>query len=117
MLDIENAWVDSFLVCDLYENGKLKGVCGTICFRKQVKDVTFKGSRIPRDTFEIFSLSTDKRARGIGVAKSLMTSVEAEAKKAGVNVYLETSSAQLPAIALYKRMGYECTEGMALQKR
>ena len=41
------------------------------------------------------------------MATALMNAVHEKAKKKNSNVYLETSSAQLPAIGLYEKMGYE----------
>ena len=51
------------------------------------------------------------RARGLSVAKQLMAEVEKRANHDDCDVYLETSSAQYPAIGLYKKLNYEVSEG------
>jgi len=127
MRDIVNSWKGNFLVADLYEDDKCIGVCGTVCY-KETANSCFGGKQLD-DTFQLSSLTTDVgfvlvwsftwnhifvlRSRGLGVASKLMEEVERRASMANCNVYLETSSAQIPAIVLYKKRNYdmqpECT--------
>ena len=63
--------------------------------------------QIAADMVEMHRLSVDSKARGLGVGWKLAKSLFDTAKENGYQkLYLETSSAQIPAIKLYDRMNF-----------
>lgn len=63
--------------------------------------------RIAVDEAEIITIGVDPKIRRTGTAFSLMTIVEKEIKNQGVNnIFLEVSSINIPAIELYKKLGF-----------
>lgn len=63
--------------------------------------------RIAADEAEIITIGVDPKIRRTGTAFSLMTIVEKEIKNQGVNnIFLEVSSTNIPAIELYKKLGF-----------
>ena len=61
---------------------------------------------------EMHRLSVDSKARGLGVGWQLAKSLFDTAKENGYQkLYLETSSAQIPAIKLYDRMNFSTRQG------
>ena len=63
--------------------------------------------QIAADMVEMHRLSVDSKARGLGVGWNLAKSLFDTAKENGYKkLYLETSSAQIPAIKLYDRMNF-----------
>ena len=55
------------------------------------------------------NFSVSKNFRGLGIGRKLCEHIELLARKDNQNLYLETTMAQLPAIALYRKLGY-CDE-------
>merc|ERR1711976_69567 len=81
-------------------------VVGTISYAKRDDGkIVFGGVKRP-PCLEIFSLSVSKNVRGLGIGRKLCDHIEMLARKENRNLYLETSMAQLPAIALYRKLGY-----------
>lgn len=63
--------------------------------------------RIAVDEAEIITIGVDQKIRRTGTAFSLMTIVEKEIKNQGVkNIFLEVSLTNIPAIELYKKLGF-----------
>lgn len=59
---------------------------------------------------EIKRMFVQPRGRGKGVAKAMLTALEAEAAKRGCTaLYLETGIHQAEALALYQRSGYQAS--------
>ena len=80
-----------FLVA--YEGGRPIG-CGAI-------------RRIDDDTAEIKRMYVERGARGRGVGRALLQSLEAEGRRLGVTrIVLETGVRQLAALALYSAAGF-----------
>lgn len=60
------------------------------------------------DEGEILRIAVDKKLRGAGLGKKLLSSVLCEMKEDGINeVFLEVRSTNQGAIALYKSVGFE----------
>ncbi len=60
------------------------------------------------DEGEILRIAVDKKLRGVGLGKKLLTSVLCEMKEDGINAaFLEVRSGNQSAIALYKSVGFE----------
>ena len=60
------------------------------------------------DEGEILRIAVDKKLRGAGLGKKLLSSVIHEMKEEGINeVFLEVRSGNESAIALYKSVGFE----------
>lgn len=60
------------------------------------------------DEGEILRIAVDKKLRGVGLGKKLLSSVLCEMKEDGINeVFLEVRSTNQGAIALYKSVGFE----------
>ena len=110
MLTIQQSWKDTFLVADLYEDNQYVGVCGTISYKSRVSGKSFNGNSLDNKIWEIYSLSTDKRARGLSVAKKLVAEVEKRAHDDDCDVILETWTALYPAVRLYGKLNYELSE-------
>merc|ERR1711935_867278 len=92
---------DKFLVAVMDQR-----VVGTISYKERDDcEITFAGVKRP-PCLEIFSLSVSKNARGHGIGVKLCDHVEQLARTQNRNLYLETSMAQLPAQALYRKLGY-----------
>ena len=63
--------------------------------------------QIAADTVEMHRLSVESKARGLGIGPKLAKALFDTAKKNGFKqLYLETSSPQIPAIKLYDRMNF-----------
>ena len=66
---------------------------------------------IAADTVEMHRLAVDSKARGLGVGWRLVKALLETAKESGYQkLYLETSSAQIPAIKLYDRLDFSTRE-------
>ena len=60
-----------------------------------------------RDYAEVKRLYVPAQGRGRGLARALMAALEAQAKAAGkAFIRLETGDALVPAVALYRSLGY-----------
>lgn len=82
------------MVFVLLEHGKAAGVCGVM--------------KMDGDTYELVRMSVDAEHRGKGYGEALVShACEWAAGQGGKQVILETGSALKPAIALYKRLGFE----------
>ncbi len=64
--------------------------------------------RTVADEAEIITIGVKPDARGNGIASAMLTIVENDAKKYGVNkIFLEVSKNNIPALNLYKINGYK----------
>ena len=62
---------------------------------------------MPDVGFEVGKMAVAADAQGLGLGRKLLDACEAYARAAGApRLYLETNSAQTPAIALYGRFGF-----------
>lgn len=67
------------------------------------------------ETAEVLNIAVDPLDRGRGIASKLMQSMHEKAKELGAErVLLEVRASNMPAIALYKKFGYE---KISLRKR
>lgn len=62
---------------------------------------------MPDGGYEVGKMAVAADAQGLGLGRRLLEACEAHAQAAGApRLYLETNSAQIHAIALYKRFGF-----------
>ena len=63
--------------------------------------------RTVADECEIITIGVHPDARGNGIATAMLTLMENEAHKAGVKkIFLEVSTQNAPAVALYEKFGF-----------
>ena len=92
MLDIMKTFDGNFFVAVTKEDK----VVGTIGFRENPEN----------NTFEVLSVSVDRKFRKKGIASKMMTEMEKEADKRGRNVFVTTTFQNVGACGLYRSRGY-----------
>ena len=69
--------------------------------------VAYAGISISYEQGDVLSVCVDKEYRGQGLAKGLLKGLFEKAKEKGVEVlFLEVEEENLPAISLYKKLGF-----------
>jgi putative acetyltransferase len=78
--------------------------------RTENEEVVACGALVLQSTYgELKRMFTKPASRGQGLARALLTFLEAEAHKRGCSHFvLETGYRQIEAISLYERCGYSC---------
>lgn len=81
-----------------------------VCFGKRLKDklVAFIGISLSVDTCDLEDVLVDEKYRRLGVAEKLITHAIEYAKiKSKQKMFLEVRENNVPAIALYEKLGFK----------
>jgi len=90
--------------------GERSVVCDGLYLGRSTKPAGFVLSRIVLDEAEILTIAIEKQARGLGHARLLLARHLDELSRRGVRkVHLEVEEGNGPAIALYRRFGFQET--------
>jgi [ribosomal protein S18]-alanine N-acetyltransferase len=93
-------------ILDLLANGAAFGEVATTAGRRKVGG--FILSRLAADEAEILTVAVDKAQRGAGLGKRLVERNLTRARAAGAKaMFLEVDAGNAPAIAVYRRFGFE----------
>ncbi|CAG5107556.1 Oidioi.mRNA.OKI2018_I69.chr1.g3384.t1.cds [Oikopleura dioica] len=104
MLNIQKHHGKRFLVAE-NEDGE---IIGTVAYSEKTKISTFKGERIGKKTWEMFSMSVKKEARRLGVANKMLAELEKRARGAKIqNIVFTATTPQVPAVIFYRKCGYD----------
>lgn len=96
-IEIERMLVDHRHVADVLVSATLIGEVVT----------GFAISRVVLDESELLSVALDPELRGRGLAATLLTSHAGRLRQAGAtSLFLEVAADNLPALALYRRLGF-----------